>query len=185
MLGWILHRAEQQVFVGRNSDTWMRTVRLLIRDSASPLSPHLGRRGDAQTHTHTHTSARAHSQIRVHSRWPLISRTNQSRQSQKQFSRKRSDPLEKCKSVCWLEKFTIVFFPSLGLFVNAAPLLRTQHFCRRVTNRRIKTNVKVTVASVTVASGVRRAANSLGRTEHMAGAPHERGVNWWESLCCQ
>lgn len=134
----------------------MRTVRLLIRGSASPLSPHLGRRGDAQTHTHAHahTSARALSRIRVHSRWPLISRTNQSRQSQKQFSRKRSDPLEKCKSVCRLEKLTIVFFPSLRLFSDAALLLRSQHFCRRVTNRRIKTNLEVTVASVTVASGV-------------------------------
>lgn len=54
---WILPQPEQQVFAGRNSDTWMRTVRLLIRESAPPLSPHLKER---RAHKHTNTCMQVH-----------------------------------------------------------------------------------------------------------------------------
>lgn len=110
VLGWILHLAEQQVFAGRNSDTWMRTVRLLIRDSTSPLSPHLGRRGDAQRHTLTVTLTRVHSQIRMHSRWPLISRTNESRQSQMRFSPKAFRPeVKSAEAFVHLKSLVLLF----------------------------------------------------------------------------
>lgn len=131
VLGWILHLAEQQVFAGSNSDTWMHTVRLLIRDSASPLSPHLGRRGDARRHTLavalTRARARPPFQIRMHSRWQHIRRTNQSRQSQKRFGPQHSGP--DWKVVVDLPKSTIVFSTRLVLFADVAPL---RHFCRDV-----------------------------------------------------
>ncbi len=47
------------MFAGRNSDTWMHPVRLLIRDSALPLSPHLEeRRVPIHTNMHTHIQKR-------------------------------------------------------------------------------------------------------------------------------
>lgn len=144
------------MFAGRNSDTWMRTVRLLITDSASPLSPHLGRRGGAQRHTLAVTLARARACARKcectaggHlSAGQIKAGKVKSSSAQKSVQ----SQTEKCTSVCRVEEFTIVFPPSLELVVDVAPpqtLLST-----RVTNRRIKTNLKVTVASVTVASGV-------------------------------
>lgn len=44
------------MFAGGNSDTWMRPVRLLIRDSAPPLSPHL--EGERSRRTRKHVRAR-------------------------------------------------------------------------------------------------------------------------------
>lgn len=38
----------------------MRPVRLLIRDSAPPLSAHLEQRGDAHTHQHMRTQTQVH-----------------------------------------------------------------------------------------------------------------------------
>lgn len=152
VLGWILHLAEQQVFAGRNSDTWMRTVRLLIRDSASPLSPHLGRRGDAHRHalTATLTQAQAPSLKYEFTAGGHLS-AGQIRAGKVKSSPAQSvqTQTEKCRSVCRSEKFTIVSLQSLELFLS---MLR--HRSTRVTNRRIKTNLRVTVVSVTVASGV-------------------------------
>lgn len=50
------------MFGGGISDTWMRPVRLLIRDSVPSKSPHLEWRKSARTHEHTSPQS---------SRWPL------------------------------------------------------------------------------------------------------------------
>lgn len=144
VLGWILHRAEQQVFAGRNSDTWMRTVRLLIRDSASPLSPHLERRGDAQTHTLT--------------RAPKYECTAGGHLSAGQIKagKVRGSSAESIQKVFVYSRSSMLFSSRVWRFFfqcRAAPPYTTL-LSTRVTNMRIKTNLKVTVASVTMASGL-------------------------------
>lgn len=96
-----LHLAEQQVFARRNSDTWMHTVRQLIRDSASPLSPHLGRRGDAQRHTFAVALTPARVRTSKHectAGGHLSAGQNQSRQSQSGSAHGTRNRAEKCKS---------------------------------------------------------------------------------------
>lgn len=71
---WIWPQLKQQVFAGRNSDTWLRPVRLLIRDSAPP---HLEERG---VHIHTNTCIHVHKAAGGHYQ------LDHSRQSQHQLT---------------------------------------------------------------------------------------------------
>lgn len=73
-----LSQTEQQVFAGRNSDTWMHPVRQLIRDSTPPLSPNLEeRRVHILTNTCMHIYKCTKQQVAT------ICLTNQSRQGQR------------------------------------------------------------------------------------------------------